>query len=58
MSKNSPGGDSSLGPEQGDECERQLQLRPQALLLVGGDTPQRRPPQPLQWHTPACQADC
>lgn len=26
--------------------ERQLQLHPQALVLVGGDTPQRRPFKP------------
>lgn len=36
--------------------ERQLQLRPQALLLVGGDTPQRRPCSPTVAHTslPGC----
>lgn len=35
--------------------ERQLQLRPQALLLVGGDTPQR-PCSPTVAHTslPGC----
>lgn len=55
-SKNSLGGDSSLGPEQGDESGEAAATLSPGPVIGGWGHPTEETLKLLQWHTPACQA--
>lgn len=57
-SKNNPGGDSSLGPEQGDESGEAAATPPPGPVIGGWGHPTEETLKLLQWHTQACQAIC